>query len=838
MKKLYSLSIVITVLLLSFCTALDAFAQTAQTITFPDLPVATYGNPDITLTASSNSGLPVTYSTSNATIATIVGGKVHLLKSGTVNIYADQPGGSGFNAASRVTKPLVIGQKVITAELKNPTGNLNVSYNGTKVVPFSNFTGSFNLIGLVAGDVISVTCNLTFATKDAGLNKTYTTTEIVLTGAHKDDYVLTPFSGTKGWISPKGLTVTLPASIDKPYDGSTAVPTFTPTGIIGSDDVTLTLTGVYNTKDVGTAIPITMTSVLAGADKGNYFFNSISGKTGNITKAPLTITPNSVTKTYGQSLIGTTGSTAFTTTGLVAPETVGNITIAYETGATANSAVNTYAGSVVPSTLTAGTYNPNNYNIIYTPGTLTVNKAPLKITAVDQVKFVNTANPPLTVNYEGFVNGESNLVLTTQPLTTTAANTASPIGSYPITVSGTTADNYQITHVNGTLMVNIYSEAPSAITFAPVDLYENSAAASAGTLSSPSLPLPGIIYTYTYTLATGAGATDNALFTINGNSIKTIAGLDFENKSTYQVRVRSTTQYGLWSEQAFTINLKDVNDVPTLAAINDQAICYTPIGQTVALNGISAGQEAGQTTTLSVSSDNSTLFESLTIAGTGATGTLSYTLKSGAKSGIANITVTVKDNGGTENGGVDTYSRTFVLTVNALTVVTINSDKGTTISRGEKMLLTAKGGDSYEWENSAGIISKWRNLSTLEVRPSETTTYSVTSAPNANGCQTVQRFTVTVLDDLQSVKATNIMSPNGDGINDKWTIDNLDLFPNNLVKIFDKSGRMIYSKKGYDNSWDATLNGMPLSKGTYYYIVDFGTKDKVIRGAITIVRED
>jgi gliding motility-associated-like protein len=838
MKKLYALSI-LTVLLLSFCTALETFAQTAQTITFPDLPAATYGNADISPTASSSSGLPITYTSSNTAIATIVSGKVHILKSGTVNIYADQPGGSGFNAAIRVIKSFVIGQKVITAELKNPTANLNVTYNGSKVVPFVNFTGSFNLVGLVAPDAISVACNLTFLTKDIGLNKSYTTTEIVLSGTHKDDYILTPFSGTKGFISAKGLTVSLPASIDKPYDGSIAVTaTISPIGIAASDDVTLTITGVYNTKDVGTAKPITMTSVLAGADKGNYFFNSITGKTGNITKAPLTITPNPVTKTYGQSLTGTTGSTAFTTTGLVAPETIGNISIAYGPGATANGAVNTYAGSVMASALTAGTFNPNNYNIIYAPGTLTVNKAPLKITAVDQVKFVNTVNPPLPVNYEGFVNEESNLVLTTQPVITTTANTASPIGLYPITVSGTIANNYQITHVNGTLMVNIYSEAPSAVTFAPVNLYENSVAASAGTLSSTSAPLAGITYTYTYTLVSGAGDTDNALFTIGNNTIKTIAALDFENKSTYQVRVRSTTQYGLWSEQAFTINLKDVNDVPAIAAINDQAICYTTIGQTVALNGVSAGQEVGQTTTLSVSSDNSALFESLTVAGTGATGTLSYTLKSGAKSGIANITVTVKDNGDADNGGVDTYSRTFVLTVNALTVVTINSDKGSTISKGEKILLTAKGGDSYEWANSAGIVSKWKNLSTLEVRPSETTTYSVTSAPNANGCQTVQSFTVTVLDDLKSVKATNIMSPNGDGINDKWTIDNLDLFPNNLVKIFDKSGRMIYSKKGYDNSWDATLNGTPLSKGTYYYIVDFGTKDKVIRGTITIVRED
>ena len=48
----------------------------------------------------------------------------------------------------------------------------------------------------------------------------------------------------------------------------------------------------------------------------------------------------------------------------------------------------------------------------------------------------------------------------------------------------------------------------------------------------------------------------------------------------------------------------------------------------------------------------------------------------------------------------------------------------------------------------------------------------------------------------------------------------------------------MYSKKGYDNSWGATLNGTPLAEGTYYYVIDFGNKTRVFKGFITIVRND
>lgn len=95
-----------------------------------------------------------------------------------------------------------------------------------------------------------------------------------------------------------------------------------------------------------------------------------------------------------------------------------------------------------------------------------------------------------------------------------------------------------------------------------------------------------------------------------------------------------------------------------------------------------------------------------------------------------------------------------------------------------------------------------------------------------------------VKEDFVKIKATNILSPNGDGVNDKWVIDNIDFYPNNEVRVFNRAGRLIYSKKGYDNSWEGTLNGAPLAEGTYYYIIDFGTDRPRLSSFITITGQE
>ena len=299
----------------------------------------------------------------------------------------------------------------------------------------------------------------------------------------------------------------------------------------------------------------------------------------------------------------------------------------------------------------------------------------------------------------------------------------------------------------------------------------------------------------------------------------------------------ATIKKGLRTEtKAFTLTvLEQANQAPTLNAIANQVICHSTGTQSIALSGISPGQETGQTTTLSLSSSNSTLLSGLTVSSISGGNAILNFITADPLGGTTNITVTVKDNGGNANGGTDSFTRTFSITVNPLPSITIRSSLGTTISKGFTTDLTASGGTSYIWSTEAGIIGG-QNTATLSVRPATSTTYIVT-ATNATGCISIQNIRVEVKEDYSSLEATNILTPNGDGINDFLLIKNLDMYPNNTIRIFDRSGRQVYVKQNYANDWNGSYQGSPLQEGTYYFILELNSGTGKLKGFVSIINE-
>lgn len=90
------------------------------------------------------------------------------------------------------------------------------------------------------------------------------------------------------------------------------------------------------------------------------------------------------------------------------------------------------------------------------------------------------------------------------------------------------------------------------------------------------------------------------------------------------------------------------------------------------------------------------------------------------------------------------------------------------------------------------------------------------------------------------IKIYKVFSPNEDGINDFWTIDNIHLYPEALVEIYDRLGNRVYRRRNYINSEEVAFNGKlkdrRLPSGTYYYILNLENEDEIFKGTLTIVR--
>ncbi|WP_143744249.1 gliding motility-associated C-terminal domain-containing protein [Polaribacter tangerinus] len=78
--------------------------------------------------------------------------------------------------------------------------------------------------------------------------------------------------------------------------------------------------------------------------------------------------------------------------------------------------------------------------------------------------------------------------------------------------------------------------------------------------------------------------------------------------------------------------------------------------------------------------------------------------------------------------------------------------------------------------------------------------------------------------DTQEINISEAFTPNGDGKNDRWMIYNIENYPNNMVKVFNRWGQQIYAKKGYQNTWDGSHKGngatAVVNGASYYYQID------------------
>ena len=90
---------------------------------------------------------------------------------------------------------------------------------------------------------------------------------------------------------------------------------------------------------------------------------------------------------------------------------------------------------------------------------------------------------------------------------------------------------------------------------------------------------------------------------------------------------------------------------------------------------------------------------------------------------------------------------------------------------------------------------------------------------------------------IPCVNPVNTFTPNGDQFNDTWVIDNMYLYPNALVQVFNKWGNLVFKSEGLYTPWDGTYHNNPLPSEVYYYIIELNDPaTSKLTGTLTIIR--
>jgi gliding motility-associated-like protein/uncharacterized repeat protein (TIGR01451 family) len=89
--------------------------------------------------------------------------------------------------------------------------------------------------------------------------------------------------------------------------------------------------------------------------------------------------------------------------------------------------------------------------------------------------------------------------------------------------------------------------------------------------------------------------------------------------------------------------------------------------------------------------------------------------------------------------------------------------------------------------------------------------------------------------EILNIHIPNVITPNGDGMNDRFVVEGLDNYNDNEITIFNRWGNHVFEQKRYQQSWD----GKGLNAGTYFYLLkvkDSAGRWQVFKGYITLLR--
>jgi gliding motility-associated-like protein len=823
----------------------QAVTLMAQTITFSQSLVKTYGNPPFTLTATAPGGA-MTYSSSNLGVATAAGSILTIQGGGSTGITARQAG-NGTYAPAKYTRTLTVAK-----------ANQTITFNALPDKTYGD--GDFTLSG-VSGSMLQVTYlsgNPLVATVTGNtvhIVGAGTTTITALQGG-STNYNAAPDVQQTLTVNKADQTISFDALLDKVY----GIPDYQ---LFASTSSGLTISYGSSNPAVATVTGNTVhvagvgTTIITASQGGSADYNVAPDvpRTLLVFTANATLTLGNLSVTYNglpQAATATTTpaglSVDFTYNGSPAiPVNAGSYTVAasitdvsYHGSASATMVINKADQTISFVALPVKTYGDSDFTLSGVSGSmlqvtyLSGNPEVATVTG-NTVHIVGAGTTIITASQGGDTNYNAapdvQQTLTVNKADQTITFNALPVKTYgdsDFTLSAVSGSMLQVSYLSGNPEVATVTGNTVHIGGAGTTIITASQGGDANYNAAPDVQQTLTVNKADQTITFDAlpdktyGDNDFTLSGVSGSMLQVTylsgnAGVATVTGNTVHIVGAGITT--ITASQSGSTNYNAAPDVQQILTVNKAVLTVT------ADDKIKAYGDANPALTVRYSG-----FIGTDVAGDIDT---SPVVATSGQQGSAVGTYPVTVSGGNDN------NYTFLYIPGTLTITKLQQTI-TFIQSPERLLVADE--FTLEASSTSGLPvlfgSLDNNIATVSgdiIKGVAKGTVQIRAYHQGDINYDPAEVFVTVEVYSSHKEVLHLFTPNNDGFNDYWELPELAAWGKCDVRVFSRSGKLLYSNPDYNNQWDGTSNGYPVPEGAYYFIIKTENAG-VVKGTINIVR--